>query len=160
LRKLILGAVVAAAAIAAPAAAQPYDAHPYQDPRDEGRDEALVRDIPSPGEVEAIGDTLARATDALLDVQVGPLREAIEPGRRMSRREREETLGDLASRDDPYARERLHDEIRHTSAGLAVATRRIAILAPQLRRTLEQATRQFEDAIDEPMDPRDPREPR
>ena len=89
-----------------------------------------------------------------------PLREAIEPGRPMSRREREETLGDLASRDDPYARERLHDDIRRTSAGLAVATRRIAILMPQLRRTLEQATRQIEDAMEEPMDARDPRDPR
>ena len=154
MRKLILAA--GALAFAAPALAQTYP-----DPRDE----QIVRGLPHPGEVEAIGDTVGAVADAILDTQVGPIREAVE-GRRLGRREREETLGDIASRDDPYARERMRDEVAAASAGVGAAVEQFAVVAPILRRSIEDAARRMEDAMqarrgrydDRRYDPRDDRD--
>jgi hypothetical protein len=134
MRKLILAA--SALAFAAPAAAQPYP-----DPRDE----EIVRALPHPGEIEAIGDTVGRVADAILDVPVGPIADAVDPYRRG--RHRNETLGDIAHRDDPYARERIRDEVGAATVGVAAAVSELAVLTPVLRRSLEDATRRMEEAI-------------
>ncbi|PSJ43298.1 hypothetical protein [Allosphingosinicella deserti] len=135
MRKLIIAA--STFALAAPAFAQAYP-----DPRDD----EVVRSLPAPGEIDAMGDRVGAIADAILDTPVGPLREAIE-GRRLSRRERDETLGDVASRDDPYARDRVRDEIAIASAGVGSAVEQLAVLTPVLRRSLEDAARRMEDAI-------------
>ena len=135
MRKLIIAA--STFALAAPAFAQTYP-----DPRDD----EVVRSLPAPGEIDAMGDRVGAIADAILDTPVGPLREAIE-GRRLSRRERDETLGDVASRDDPYARDRVRDEIAVASAGVGSAVEQLAVLTPVLRRSLEDAARRMEDAI-------------
>lgn len=139
MRKLIIAA--SALAIAAPAIAQPYP-EPGYDPRDE----EIVRSLPAPGEIEDMGDRVGDVADALLDTPVGPLREAVE-GRRLSRRERSETLGDLASHDDPYARDRVRNEIAVASAQVGAAMDQLAVLTPVLRRTLEDAAIRMEAAI-------------
>ena len=136
MRKLII--VVSALAFAAPAAAQPYP---------EARDEEIARSLPQRGEIEAMGDTMGAVAEAILDTPVGPIREAVE-GRRLPRREREETLGDIASRDDPYARERVRDDVAAATAGLGAAVEQFAVVAPVLRRSLEDAARRMEDAMD------------
>ena len=138
MRKLITAASMLAPALvwAAPAAAQPYP-----DPRDE----RIVRALPHPGEIEALGETMERVTDAIMDVDVGPVVDAVE-GRRHSRGHRE-TLGDIASRDDPYARERVRDEIGLATAGLGAAVEQMAVLTPIFRRSIEDAARRMEDAI-------------
>ena len=135
MRKLIIAA--STFALAAPAFAQAYP-----DPRDD----EVVRSLPAPGEIDAMGDRVGAIADAILDTPVGPLREAIE-GRRLSRRERDETLGDVASRDDPYARDRVRDEIAIASAGVGSAVEQLAVLTPVLRRSLEDAARRMEDAM-------------
>lgn len=135
MRKLIIAA--SALAFAAPAAAQPYP-----DPRDE----EIVRALPHPGEVEEIGDTVGRVADAILDVPIGPIADAVDPYRRG--RHRDETLGDIARRDDPYARERIRDQVGAATVGVAAAVAELSVLTPVLRRSLEDATRRMEDAID------------
>ena len=140
LRKLVLAAGLAA--VATSAAAQP----PGYDPRYDPRDEALARRLPPPGEIARTGDTLHRVLDALMDIRVGPLVDAIDPSARYNPY-RPETVGDLASRDDPYARARLHDEVDRTTARLGAVTREVAVLAPALRRSIEDATRRIEDAV-------------
>jgi hypothetical protein len=134
MRKLIIAASILACA--APAVAQ----HRY-DPRDED----IVRALPAPGEVEALGDTVGRVADAIMDVPVGPIADAVDPYRRGHRRD--ETLGDIARRDDPYARERMRDQIGAATVGLSAALEQIAVVTPVLRRSLEDATRRMEDAI-------------
>jgi hypothetical protein len=135
LRKLILGAALIA--LAAPVAAQPR----HYDPRDD----EIARALPSPREIDRTGAAIARVADALMDIDVGPVAEAIDPyGRRGPR-----TLGDLASRRDPYARARMHAEIADTTAGLGAASREVAILTPVLRDTLFDAGRRVEAAIRE-----------
>lgn len=137
MRKLII-------AMTALAAAAPALAQPGPDPRDDD----IARRLPPPAEVERIGDALGAATDALMDVDIGPLADAVDPDRRRYRRHGRETLGDLASRRDPYARERMRDEIGAVTIGLAAAVEQLAVLTPVLRRSLEDAARRMEDAID------------
>jgi len=136
LRKLII-------AMTALAAAAPALAQPGPDPRDE----AIIRHIPPAHEVERIGDALGRATEALMDVDIGPVVDALDPYGRRHRRG-PETIGDLAGgRHDPYARERIRDQIGAVTVGLGVAAEQMAVMTPILRRSLEDATRRMEDAI-------------
>ncbi|MFL6858964.1 MAG: hypothetical protein ACJ8DZ_12935 [Allosphingosinicella sp.] len=138
MRKLILAAALAA--IAAPALSQPRPHAPP--PRDD-----LARALPNPNEVERMGEAIARVADALMEVDVGPMADAIDPARRYGLRRGPATLGDLASRRDPYARERMHGEIAGAAAGLGAATRELAILAPMLRDSFLDATRRMDAAM-------------
>jgi hypothetical protein len=124
LRSLII--IASLCAIATPLAAQPV----------RHSDVPAARRLPPPAQIEEMGDRLGRAADALMEVDVGPLADAIDPYRRPGRRE---TLGDIARRDDPYARERLHQSIGSTSAGMAAAMNELAILTPLLSRSIMDA---------------------
>jgi hypothetical protein len=135
LRKLII-------AMTALAAAAPAFAQPGYDPR--GDD--LVRRLPPPEEVERIGDSVGAATDALMDVDIGPVVDALDPYHRRYRRG-PETIGDLAGRRDPYARERMRAEIGAVTVGLGAAVQQMAVMTPILRRSLEDSIVRMEEAI-------------
>lgn len=114
---------------------------PSRDPRDE----EILRSVPGPAEIEAVTGVAANTVDAILATPIGPIREAIE-GRRLSRREREETLGDRARRDDPYFRERMRDQMAVAGVAVGVLAEQMAVMTPVLRQTLEEATRRVEEA--------------
>lgn len=137
MRYLLLSLIASASslAFAAPAAAQSFPSE---------MDDDLVRSLPSPHVVEGAGRVIERVADAVLDVPVGGIVEAIEPGRRVRR---DETLGDLARRDDPYARERIRDSIGGLTVGMNVMLTQVAILAPVLRRSLADLERNLDRAI-------------
>jgi hypothetical protein len=135
MRKLILAASVFACA--APAIAQPYP-----DPRDD----AIVRALPEGRDLEAVGDTVGRVAEAIMDVPVGPIADAIDPSRR-GHHHRDETLGDIAGRGDPYVRERMRDQIGAATVGLSAIVSELAVVTPVLRRSLEDAARRMEDAM-------------
>ena len=134
MRKLIIAASVAAA-VAMPAAAQPRP------------DEEAVRNLPPPGEIEEIGEAIGRVADVVMDVDIAPVVDAIDPQARRYRRHRDVRIGDIVSRDDPYARERIRDSIAAATIGLEVAMRQLAILTPELRRSIEDAERRVDDAM-------------
>jgi hypothetical protein len=138
MRKLIFAAT--ALAIAAPAAAQPprYDYSGYGG-----------RVVPPAREIERAGDSIARFTDALMGLDIAPLADAIDPARRFERRRPVETLGDLATRNDPYARERIQDSIADTTVGLGAAVQEVAVLTPVLGRAIEDAARRMDYAVRE-----------
>ena len=136
MRKLIIA--MAALASAAPALGQPH-----HDPRDA----EIVRQLPHPGEIERMGDAIGRTTEALMDIDIGPIADAMDPYHRRYRHGRRETLGDIASRRDPYARERIRDEIGAISVGLGAAAHQLAVMTPVLRHSLEEAIRGMEEAI-------------
>lgn len=135
MRHLLLAASLSALAFAAPAAAQSVPPE---------MDEDIVRAIPSPHEVERTARVLERVADAVLDVPVGGVVEAIDPTRRVRP---DETLGDLARRDDPYARERIRDSIGGLTVGMNEMMTQVAILAPVLRRSLADLERNLDRAM-------------
>ena len=135
MRKLIIAACVAAAA------AMPATAQPYPD------DDEIVRDLPPPGEIEEIGDRLGRVADAVMDVDVAPVVDAVDPQARRYRRHRDVRVGDVVSRGDPYARDRIQGSIAAATYGIEAALRQIAILTPVLRRSIEDAERRMDDAM-------------
>jgi hypothetical protein len=146
LRKLILAASLLA--IAAPALAQPR-AEPRFDPRYDRRDEDLRRSLPTGYEIDRMGAILARVTDALMDIDIGPVADAVDPYGRYDRRRHPETLGDFAGRRDPYLRERVRADIRGTAAGLGAAADQIAAAAPVIRQSLRESARRIDEAMRE-----------
>jgi hypothetical protein len=135
LRKLIVAA--AALAFAAPALAQPI---PYSDPRDE----EIARSLPHPYDVEEAGDKMGRAVGAILDVPIGGVVQAVDP---TSRVRRNETIADVAGRDDPYFEERVQDKLHGLTLGAADLVRQMAVVAPALRRSLDDLRRNMDQAL-------------
>lgn len=138
MRKLLFAA--SALALAAPAFAQDV-------PPSRPLDDKVVRALPAPGEIEEAGEALGRVADAVMDVEIGPVVDAIDPTRRLGRGPRDRTIGDMASRDDPYARERIRDSIGAMSVGLGGMVEQLAVLTPVLRQTIEDAGRRIGDAM-------------
>jgi hypothetical protein len=105
----------------------------------------LEESLPPPEAIEAMGVALERMMDALLDVRIGPLAEALNPDRPASRRD--ETLGDLARRNDAEFDEHMHDSVREMTDGIAEMTVRLSRLAPVIEETMEDVERRAEDAM-------------
>jgi len=150
MRKFLIPA--AALALAAPAVAQhqPASQAPVKPsastaPLPDPRDEEMRRSMPDPAEVKAMGEVAARAMEAMMDVPIGPLREAVE-GRKLSRREREETLGDVARRDDPNFKDRMRDQAQVATVAMGALMEQMVNIAPVLRNTLEDVVRRTEEA--------------
>jgi hypothetical protein len=131
LRKFLITA--AALVIAGPAAAQQAAGTAV--------DEEIVRNLPSQEEFDRMGESMSRLVGALLNIQVGPIVEAVDPGRRLSRAERERTLGEMATRDDPYFEQRMRGSVGAVTANMGTMVRQLAVATPALRRALEQVQR-------------------
>jgi hypothetical protein len=147
LRKILITAA-GTLALAAPVFAQPVpapvpaEAPPaYPDPADD----EFTRALPHPYDVEEAGDTLGRAVGAIMNVPVGGVVQAVDPTTRVRR---DETLGDLARRDDPHAEERIQDEMQVLTMKMADMMRQVAVVAPVLRRSLADLERDLGRAID------------
>lgn len=111
--------------------------------------EAYSNAVPPQEEIDRTALQLHRVLDALMDVRVGPIVEAVDPEAAHDPYRRNETLGDMAARDDPYYRERMHDSIGAATAGMGEMMTRMARLAPVLQRSLEEVERSIEEAIED-----------
>jgi hypothetical protein len=137
----VAGAIAATAFIAAPAAAQPRD-HAPGPPR------------ARPGElVEDYAPAVDRAADALMNVDVGPIVDAVHPYGRHHRR----TLRELAQRNDPDFERRMHATIYGTAATMGRAADAFAVAEPALRRAVRQFEQDMAAAIAAPGAPPPPR---
>jgi hypothetical protein len=132
--RLLLAAAIAAA-FAAPAAAAPTAHDGYSDE---------IAGLPSPEAIDDAGRAVDRAMGAIMNVRVGEIAEAVDPGR--DPRRRGETLGDMASRDDPYFEQRMRGSVAGATVGMGVMVERLAVLAPVLRETMRDVERQVEEA--------------
>lgn len=130
----------ASLAFASPALAQPY---PYA----EAPGEQIARDLPSTHEIDAMGDVMERVVGAVMDMPIGGIVEAMEPGRNLSEVERHQTVRDVATRDDPYAEERMRGSIDAITGNLGLMTEQIAVLLPVLSRSMIDFERRMEEAI-------------
>lgn len=136
MRKLILAATALAFAVPAAASAQSSPTFP------EEMDEDIVRSMPHPAEVEAMADVAGRAAEAVLDVPIGGLVQAIDPRRRVHR---DDTIEDLS--DDPYLRDRVRHSVGGLAGGMGDIMSQVAVVAPALRRSLADLERNLDRAI-------------
>ncbi len=145
---LILGAALLAAV---PAFAQPpvYDEEPvYEEELDEA---APVR--VDPRQLQAMGGVMDRLVGAVMDLPIGGIVAAVDPLGRGEYR-RGDTVRDMATRDDPYAEERLRSGIRGATRSVGVMSGALARMLPVLERSLREMEHSFEEAIDEVRDER------
>ena len=143
MRKILIAAA-GALTLAAPAFAQSVPAEaPAAYP--DSADDEFTRALPHPYDVEEAGDALGRAVGAIMNVPVGGVVQAVDPTARVRR---DETLGDLARRDDPHAEERIQDEMHGLTLKMADMMRQVAVVAPVLRRSLADLERDLGRAID------------
>ena len=140
MRKLLIAAAASTAIfVANPALAQAepiYDDEPYGEFEDA---------LPPGEEIAEMAPALDGAAGALLEVDVGPMIDAVDPWRRPGWRGRR-TLGDLARRDDPYFELRLRESIYGTTAEMARMMDAISAATPAMRRSLYEMERAIDRA--------------
>jgi hypothetical protein len=144
MRNLILAASAIAFAASA-AQAQSSPTFPEQ------MDDDIVRSLPPPEVMEEMAHGVGRAAEAILDVPIGGVIRAIDPTKRVHPNE---TLGDIAHRDDPYTRERIRDSVGGLAAGMGAMMASVAVVAPVLRRSLADLEHNLERAMRESRDRR------
>ena len=139
MRNLIIG--LSALALAAPAAhAQSSPSFPRE------MDEEIVRSLPHPADVEDAAGTLGAAAEAILDVPVGGIVRAIDPTRRVHP---DATVEEVAGGRDPYMRERIRDSVDDLAVGLGAVVGQVAVIAPELRRSLAGLEENLDRALRE-----------
>ena len=119
-----LAALGGAALVALPVAAQHRPPH---------REEQTLR-----GGAEAVRQAapmVDRSADAALELDIGPLLDALHP---YGPRGRHMTLRELARRDDPDFEAKLHRSIYRGSARAAATLDAMATAAPSIRQSLRQ----------------------
>lgn len=143
MRKLIIAAAAMVAAV--PASAQPA----YDDDYDVRDERSLDR-----RDIGRMAGAMERMVGAIMDLPVGGIAAAVDPLGRGGVHPGD-TVRDLAERDDPYAERRIRAGIRGTARGVDAMSESLARMMPVLRRSIDEMSRSFEDAMDEAED-RDP----
>jgi hypothetical protein len=133
MRKFVI--VGAALLAATPALAQP-DVYI----EDEARPALNARDI------GRMAGAMERMVGAIMDLPVGGIAAAIDPLGRGGIYPGD-TVGDLASRDDPYAEARIRAGIRGTARGVGAMNEALARMLPVLRRSIDEVSRDVEAAM-------------
>jgi hypothetical protein len=95
-----------------------------------------------------------RSTDRALDMDIGPLLDALHP---YSPRGRHMTLRDMGQRDDPNFEAKLHRSIYRGTARAAATLDAMANAAPSIRQSLRQMEAAIAGAVDEAERPLPPR---
>jgi hypothetical protein len=153
MRKLLFAG--AALALAAPALAQPpappapvYDAEMPADSAYDGyatdaRGEAPVLDQ---REVAEVAQSMDRLVGAVMDLPIGGIMAAVDPeGRNQYRRN--ETVRDMATRDDPEAEARIRGGIHASTVGIGAMSQALAQMMPVFRRSMEEMERNMDRAL-------------
>ena len=106
---------------------------------------------PRPSErIQDYAPAIDRAADAMLNVDVGPVLDAVDPYRPHHRR----TMRDMAQRNDPDFERRMHATIYGTAARMGRAADAFAAAEPALRRAFFQFERDMAAALAVPPPPR------
>lgn len=99
--------------------------------------------------IQEYAPAVDRMTDALLNLDLGPLMDAAAPGRY----HRDRTLRDMARRDDPYFDRRLRGSIYGSAAAMGRAADAMAAAEPLLRAMVLQMRADIATAIEAPPPP-------
>jgi hypothetical protein len=145
MRKSALSAALLAL-VAAPASAQyPYEAGMYED----DPIEAYAYALPDrQRQIEATTHALDRVLGAMLDIDIGPVIDAVDPYRRgPAYGYGPRTLRDMAGRDDPYFEDRIRHSLYGTSIGMSRMMDAFAVAAPVMRESIRRMERDIAEAM-------------
>ncbi len=141
--KKLLIALAASAVFAAPAAAQ----GPIPDAEADAR---LIESLPSSEDVEDIAPVIDRSVDTMLDLDVGPMIDAVDPyARRPGYGRPGRTLRRMGRARDPYFEARIRDSIYGSTAQIGRMMDSLAVAAPAMRRSLFEMQRGIAAAVDD-----------
>src|SRR3546814_11393900 len=92
-----------------------------------------------------MGVAMDRMVGAVMDMPIGGIVEAMDPYRDPRDADRYQTVRDMATRDDPYAEERMRGSIGAITDNMDLMTEKLAVLLPELSRaTIDSPPRQDE----------------
>jgi hypothetical protein len=130
-----------------------YDRRDY-DPRDYDRQD-YARDERHRGapmldqrQVQAMAGAMERLIGAVMDLPIGGIAAAVDPYGRGGYHPGA-TVRDMATRDDPYAEQRMRAGIRGAGRSVGVMSRALERVMPELERSLDQVGREIEAAMEE-----------
>jgi len=116
----------------------------------------LPPELTDPATVHQLAGTLESLTHALMGVRIGEARAALE-GRNATPRERNETIGDLARRDDPNFERHMHQQIATIEPQVQRGVQAMNRALPAVMQSLEDAQRAVDRALANMPDPTYPR---
>ena len=116
----------------------------------------LPPQLTDPATAQRLTDAMQSMSAALLNMRIGEVRAAIE-GRLPAPGERNLTVGDLASRDDPDFERRLHGQIAGVAPQMQRGIEALNKALPEITRDLKDARKSLKRAIANMPDPNYPR---
>jgi len=116
----------------------------------------LPPELTDPATVHQLAGTLESLTHALMSVRIGEARAALE-GRNATPRERNQTIGDLARRDDPNFERHMHQQIATIEPQVQRGVQARNRALPAVMQSLEEAQRAVDRALANMPDPTYPR---
>ena len=116
----------------------------------------LPPELTDPATVHRLAGTLDQLSRALMNVRIGEARAALE-GRDPTPRDRNETIGDLARRNDPNFDRHLHQQIAGAEPQLQRGVQAVNRALPAVTQALSEAERAVDRAVANMPDPTYPR---
>ena len=116
----------------------------------------LPPELADPATIHQLTGALQQLTHALMNVRIGEARAALE-GRDATPRERNQTIGDLARRDDPDFERRMHQQIASIEPQAQRGVQAVNRALPAIMQSLDDAERAVDRAVANLPDPTYPR---
>ena len=116
----------------------------------------LPPQLADPATAQRLTDAMQSMSAALLNMRIGEVRAALE-GRPPAPGERNLTVGDLASRDDPDFERHLHEQIAGVAPQMQRGIEAMNKALPEITRDLKDARKSLKRAIANMPDPNYPR---
>lgn len=115
------------------------------------RAQSTVERLNDPAQQDRMADTVAAMVRALMQLNVGPLAEAVarvDPESDAAYIPPDATLGEIAGKDDPYYADRVGDDVRAGSRMAGQAASTLASYAPVLKDMARDLAAQWEKERD------------
>jgi len=116
----------------------------------------LPPELADPATIHQLTGALHELTHALMNVRIGEARAALK-GRDATPRERNQTIGDLARRDDPNFERRMHQQIASIEPQAQRGVQAVNRALPSIMQSLGDAERAIDRAVANLPDPTYPR---
>ncbi len=113
----------------------------------EGELQDVAATLTDPARQDQMADTVTAIVDALMQIEVGPLAEAVarvDPYSDAAYLPPDATLGEVAGQDDPYYAERIGDDVRASTRMAGHLAAAAVAYAPLLRDMARDLAAQWE----------------